>query len=50
MEEKKTNAQNPNTQPKGPSKREKIITAIVAIVFVVGVVIIALIQKANGAF
>ena len=45
MEQKKTNA-----QPKGPSKREKIITAIVAIVFVVGVVIIALIQKANGAF
>lgn len=50
MEEKKTNAQNPNAQLKGPSKREKIITAIVAIVFVVGVVIIALIQKANGAF
>ena len=50
MEEKKTNTQDPKTQPKGPSKREKTITAIVAIIFVASVVIIAIVQKANGAF
>lgn len=50
MEEKKTNAQAPNEKRLGPSKREKTITAIIAVVFVVGLVIIALVQKANGAF
>ncbi len=50
MEEKKSGTAAPKPQPKGPSKRESVITAVVAVVFVVGVVIIALVQKANGAF
>lgn len=50
MEEKKTNAQDPKAQPKGPSKREKMFSAIAAIVFVIVVLVVALVQKANGAF
>jgi hypothetical protein len=50
MEEKNTNAQNNKAKPVGPSKREKMITAIVAIVFVVGVVAVAIIQQKNGSF
>jgi hypothetical protein len=50
MEEKKETAPSPKPQPKGPSKREKMFSAIAAIVFVVAVLIVALVQKANGAF
>ena len=50
MEEKKVTAPSPKPQPKGPSKREKMFSAIAAIVFVVAVLIVALVQKANGAF
>lgn len=49
MEEKKSNTGAPKPQPKGQSKREKVITAVLAVVFVVGVVIVALVQMANGA-
>ncbi len=50
LEEKKTTAQESKPQAKGPSKREKMITAILAVAFIIAVVVIALIQKANGAF
>lgn len=50
MEEKKTNAPSPKAQPKGPSKREKMFSAIAAIVFIIAVLVVALVQKANGAF
>ncbi|MDX9827732.1 MAG: hypothetical protein RBT73_08285 [Spirochaetia bacterium] len=50
MEDKKINTAASKPQPKGPSKREKTITMIVAIVFIIGLVAIALVQKANGAF
>jgi len=50
MEEKKTNAPAPKAQPKGPSKREKMFSAIAAIVFVVIMLIVALVQKSNGVF
>lgn len=50
MEEKKENTVASKPQPKGQTKREKTITTIVAIVFIIGLVTIALIQKANGAF
>jgi hypothetical protein len=50
MEENKSNTQEPKAQPKGPSKREKTITTVLAIVFVIAVIIIALIQKSKGAF
>ncbi|HEY9054983.1 MAG TPA: hypothetical protein VIO60_09210 [Rectinemataceae bacterium] len=50
MEENKTGAAGAKPQPKGPSKKEKMATAIIAVVFIVGLVIIALVQKANGAF
>lgn len=45
MEQKNTNEQNPKAKPVGPTKREKTITAIVAVVFVVGIVILGLTQK-----
>lgn len=50
MEEKKPNPQELKARPKGPSKREKTITTILAITFVIVVVIIALVQKAQGVF
>ena len=50
MEEKKANTGASKPQPKGPSKREKMITSILAVVFIIAVVVIALVQKANGAF
>jgi hypothetical protein len=50
MEEKNKNAPGAKAQPKGPSKREKMFSAIAAIVFVVVILIVALVQKANGAF
>ena len=50
MEDKKANAQDQKPKAAGPSKREKTITAIVAIVFVIGVVAVAIIQQSTGAF
>jgi hypothetical protein len=50
LEDKKINTAASKPQTKGPSKRERTITTILAVVFIIAVVIIALVQKANGAF
>ena len=48
MSETKATKQEPQAKPLGPSKREKIITGVVAVVFIIVVVTIALVQKFNG--
>lgn len=46
--EEKTTKQNPDAKPKGPSKREKIITGCLGIAFVVAALIAGIISMRNG--
>jgi len=48
MAEEKTIKSEPAAKPVGPSKREKIITAVIAIAFIAIVVTVALVQKGQG--
>ena len=48
MAEDTTTKREGAAKPVGPSKREKIITAVIAIAFIAIVVTVALVQKANG--